>query len=45
MADTYGALFCAYSVIWILIFAYLLFLSREQMKLKKRIELLEKDSK
>lgn len=36
--DTYGALFWAYTSIWIIIFCYLLLISREQTKLKNKIE-------
>lgn len=45
MADTYWDLFYAYSALWILVSAYLIFIGREQRKLLKRAQMLEEQLK
>lgn len=45
MANTYTALFWAYTAFWGLIFIYLLVVSKEQNKLKNKIEKLEQGLK
>ena len=39
--ENLGYLFAAYTVIWIVVFGYLLFMQRKQKKLQQQINLLE----
>ena len=39
--ENLGYLFAAYTVIWIVVFGYILFMQRKQKKLQQQINLLE----
>jgi len=39
--ENLGYLFAAYTVIWIVVFGYILFMQRKQKKLQQQITLLE----
>jgi len=41
--DNLGYLFAAYTVIWAVVFGYVLFMYRRQRKLQRQIDMLRKD--